>query len=136
MRNDEIFKKIVERLQKEGILNTRRKVRIQYVAGNEVLERYVAGQVGAKRRDMFSDFEEYANVTAIRPMSEYISKTPPNSVDFSADLFRVYFPIGRSGTVETILDTLYLNPDDKVTEKNKRKIKKIEKELREERSHS
>ena len=129
---DEMFMKIVEKLQRGGLLNARRKVRFQYVADNEVLERYATEQLGTKRRDMFSDFEEYANVTAIMSMSDYLSKSPPNAVTFSADLFRVEFPIGRSGAVETILGSNYLKPDDKVTENNKRKLETIEKELREE----
>jgi len=136
MRNDVIFGKVVKKLQEKGILNARRRVRFQYTADNEVLEGYVAQQVGVKRRNVFSDYEEYANATVEAPMSRYLSASPKNKVKFTSGLFSAYFPVGRSGTVEVTLDTLALFPDNKVTEKNKKKIEQTMKELREERSHS
>jgi hypothetical protein len=134
-----MFMKIVKKLQEEGLLNARRKIRYQYAGDNFVIETSVAGQLGVKARDVLSEREEYPNAEVSEPMSKYLSKSPSSFVSFPAKLFRVYLPIGRSGTVETILESNYLEIDDKVTEKNKRKIEKIQNALREEaekRSHS
>lgn len=136
MKTDEMFTKVVQKLQKDGLLNSRRKVRFEYAGDEEDLERSTAKQVGVNRKNVVYDFENYASSKVTGPMSRYISTPPPEYVTFPASLFRAYFPIGRSGTVEVILDTKALNPDDKVTEKNKRKIRKIMDELRKEDSHS
>jgi len=137
MQPDEMFMKVVQKLQRDNLLNARRNVRFQYVEDDDALERSTAKQVNVSARDIIRDpSEEYANALIMRPMADYLSKSPPSAVTFSASLFRVYFPIGRSGEAEVILDTAYLNSDDKVTEKNKIKIRNIEKELREEDSHS
>ena len=132
MQPDEMFMKIVKKLQGEGLLNARRKIRYQYAGDDFLIEASVADQLGVKARDVLSEREEYANAEVSEPMSRYLSKSPSSVVTFPVRLFRVYFPIGRSGTVETILDSNYLQMNGKVTEKNKRKIENIEKELREE----
>jgi len=136
MQPDEMFMKVVQKLQREGLLNTRRKVRFEYAQDNNAIENSVAKKTGVDKRDVLAGYEEYANATAMGSMSDYLSRTPPAKVSFSASLFKAYFPIGRSGTVEVIFDTTYLGPDDKVTEKNKKKIEKIMSELRGECSHS
>ncbi len=132
-KTDEIFERVVQRLQREGILNTRRRVRFQYAeCDREELERSVAEKLDVNSIDVIRDFESYANADVCRPMSEYVSKAPQGEITFPARLFRAYFPIGRSGTVEVHLESVHFSPNDKVTAKNIKKIEKIQKELREE----
>jgi hypothetical protein len=133
---DEMFVKVVQKLQRDRLLNSRRKLRFEYAGDEETMERFTAEQLGVDSKDVLYEFESYASSIVSGPMLRYISKPPPSAVTFSAGLFKVYFPIGRSGTAEAILETAYLKPDDKVTEKNKRKIENIMNELREEKKQS
>jgi hypothetical protein len=65
MQPDEMFMKIVKKLQEEGLLNARRKIRYQYAGDNFVIEASVAGQLGVKTRDVLSEREEYPNAESL-----------------------------------------------------------------------